>query len=63
MSETVGSPTNNIGTGNIAGTGIGPAGEPGVDKKKKGALLFKKLVRRKEPLKEKTSSSESRQWN
>lgn len=26
---------NNVGTGNIAGTGIGQNGEPGVDKKRK----------------------------
>jgi hypothetical protein len=28
-------PTNNVGGGNIAGTGIGPQGEPGVPVKKK----------------------------
>jgi hypothetical protein len=28
-------PTNNVGNGNIAGAGIGPQGEPGVDNKKK----------------------------
>jgi hypothetical protein len=28
-------PTNNVGGGNIAGVGVGPQGEPGVNKKKK----------------------------
>jgi hypothetical protein len=28
-------PVNNVGTGNIAGIGVGPQGEPGVKKKKK----------------------------
>src|SRR3954466_5773461 len=55
MSETVGPPANNVGTGNIAGTGVGPSGEPGVHMKKKNPLfLFNKMVRRKEPLKEET---------
>lgn len=30
-----GVPANNVGDGNIAGVGIGPQGEPGVNKKKK----------------------------
>ena len=36
MSEDMGAvPTNNVGSGNIAGVGVGPQGEPGVNKKKK----------------------------
>lgn len=28
-------PTNSAGSGNVAGIGVGPQGEPGVNKKKK----------------------------
>jgi hypothetical protein len=35
MSVIGGTPTNSVGTGEIAGIGIGKDGEPGVDKKKK----------------------------
>lgn len=42
----VGAPVNNVGSGNIAGTG-GKAGEPGVNKKRKPVLLA--MARRKAP--------------
>lgn len=32
-------PTNAVGTGAIAGTGVGPQGEPGIDKKRKKIIL------------------------
>jgi len=45
-----GSPTNNVGDGNIAGLGIGKQGEPGVDlKRKKKVMPFKSYLRRKMP--------------
>lgn len=47
MSETVGPPTNNIGSGAIQGAGVGPKGEPGG----KNALLKKKPLTRKIALK------------
>ena len=34
-----GSPTNNVGDGNIAGVGVGPQGEPGVSKKNKKKVM------------------------
>lgn len=45
-----GAPTNNVGSGNIAGLGIGAQGEPGVDlKRKKKVMPFKSFVKRKMP--------------
>ena len=42
-----GTPTNNVGSGDIAGLGVGPQGEPGVDKKnKKKVMPFKEYLRR-----------------
>lgn len=32
-------PANNVGGGAIAGLGVGPQGEPGVNKKKKRSLI------------------------
>lgn len=44
-----GSPVNNAGSGNIAGLGIGPQGEPGVYKKKKKEVVpFKMFTRKKQ---------------
>jgi hypothetical protein len=42
-------PANNVGGGNIAGVGVGPAGEPGIKKKKKVAS-FISFMRRKAPV-------------
>lgn len=39
-------PTNSVGTGAVAGIGVGPQGEPGVKKKKKVAS-FISFIRRK----------------
>lgn len=45
-----GAPTNNVGSGNIAGLGIGPQGEPGVNpKRKKKVMPFSSYLRRKMP--------------
>jgi hypothetical protein len=44
-----GSPTNNVGDGNIAGLGVGPQGEPGVYKKKKKEVIPFKMFTRKKP--------------
>jgi len=38
-------PINNVGGGNIAGVGIGPAGEPGIKKKKKKNIVMGMLKR------------------
>ena len=44
--EEDGAPANAVGGGNIAGAGVGPDGEPGVDKKKKrDPRLFSTLKR------------------
>ena len=43
-----GAPANNVGAGNIAGTG-GKAGEPGVSKKRKSPIVFT-MARRKPPV-------------
>ena len=41
-----GSPVNNVGDGNVAGLGIGPQGEPGVNKKNKKKIVpFKTFTR------------------
>lgn len=37
-----GAPANSVGSGAIAGVGIGPQGEPGVSKKKKLSPLLTK---------------------
>jgi hypothetical protein len=40
-------PVNNVGSGNIAGLGIGDQGEPGVPKRKKRKVIpFKTFVRK-----------------
>jgi hypothetical protein len=41
-----GTPVNNVSDGNIAGLGIGPQGEPGVNKKRKKSVVpFKTFTR------------------
>jgi hypothetical protein len=46
VSMVGGSPTNNVSDGNIAGLGVGPQGEPGVNKKKKKSVIpFKTFTR------------------
>jgi hypothetical protein len=47
-------PTVNAGSGNIAGIGVGPQGEPGVSpkrqpKRNKSPLLFPDMIRRSQP--------------
>jgi len=45
MNEDV--PVNNVGSGNIAGLGVGPQGEPGVNMKKKRKVIpFAMFVRK-----------------
>lgn len=45
-----GAPTNNVGDGNIAGLGIGPRGEPGINlKRKRKVIPFKSFITRKVP--------------
>jgi hypothetical protein len=39
-------PANNAGSGNIAGIGVGPAGEPGIKKKKKKSIVMGMLKRK-----------------
>jgi hypothetical protein len=41
-------PVNAVGGGQIAGVGVGPQGEPGVNKKKK-LTPFMSFIRRKKP--------------
>jgi hypothetical protein len=41
-----GTPTNNVGAGEIAGLGVGPEGEPGVKKKKKQVPSFISYIKR-----------------
>ena len=41
-------PANSAGTGAVAGIGIGPQGEPGVNKKKQ-LTPFLAFIRRKKP--------------
>lgn len=38
-------PVNNVGGGNIAGVGVGPAGEPGIKKKKKKTIVMGNIKR------------------
>lgn len=47
MKEEV--PVNNVSGGQIAGTGVGPQGEPGVKKKKNGMIPFMTFFKRKGP--------------
>ena len=48
MGMVGGSPVNSAGSGAIAGIGIGPQGEPGVNMKKKKAVVpFKTFVRKR----------------
>lgn len=44
-----GAPTNNVGAGEIAGLGVGPQGEPGINKKKKKSPITFSMFRRKRP--------------
>jgi len=44
-----GAPANSAGGGQIAGIGVGPKGEPGVNKKKK-LTPFLSFIRRKAPV-------------
>lgn len=44
-----GVPTNNVGGGDISGLGVGPQGEPGVDKKKKRKVMPFKMFTRNPP--------------
>jgi hypothetical protein len=41
-------PANSVGTGAVAGVGVGSQGEPGVNKKK-GLTPFISFIRRKKP--------------
>lgn len=41
-------PANSVGTGAVAGIGVGPQGEPGVNKKK-ALTPFMAFIRRKKP--------------
>ena len=41
-------PANSVGTGSVAGLGVGPQGEPGV-KKRKNIASFISFIRRKKP--------------
>jgi hypothetical protein len=41
-------PANSVGTGSVAGLGVGAQGEPGVNKKK-GLTPFIAFIRRKKP--------------
>lgn len=41
-------PVNNVGGGNIAGVGVGPQGEPGINKNKKFVMNFKDYLKRRE---------------
>jgi len=44
-------PVNAVGDGNIAGLGVGPQGEPGVNLKKKNKVMpFKSFFKRKLPI-------------
>lgn len=45
MSEDA--PVNAVSGGQVAGLGVGPQGEPGVPKKKKGLIPFAMFTRRK----------------
>lgn len=46
----VGAPTVNVGSGNIAGLGVGPQGEPGLTKKQMDRYKSKNLMRRRRPV-------------
>lgn len=46
VSMVGGAPANNVGSGNIAGLGVGAQGEPGVQKRaKKKVMPFKMFTR------------------
>ena len=49
VKEDVGAgvPTNNGSGGQVAALGVGPQGEPGVKKKKKGVPSFTTFIKRK----------------
>lgn len=48
VSMVGGAPANVVGSGNIAGLGVGPQGEPGVPKKRKKSVVpFGMFVRKK----------------
>ena len=38
---------NNVGSGNVAGLGVGPQGEPGVNKKKRNLIPLMAFMKRK----------------
>jgi hypothetical protein len=42
-------PVNNVGGGKIAGVGIGPQGEPGVDQKRKRKRILSDILKRTFP--------------
>lgn len=42
-------PANNVGSGNIAGLGVGKQGEPGVNPKKKRKVIPFKMFKRNPP--------------
>ena len=43
----IGAPTNNVSGGQVAALGVGPQGEPGIKKKKKGIPSFTTFIKRK----------------
>ena len=45
MKKNEDAPANNVGSGNIAGVGVGPAGEPGIKKKKKKTIVMGNIKR------------------
>lgn len=44
-----GAPVNNVGSGDIAGLGVGTQGEPGVNKKNKKKIMPFKMFTRNPP--------------
>lgn len=42
-------PTNNAGTGNVDGIGVGPRGEPGIKPKKKKLRVLFPMIKRQAP--------------
>lgn len=44
-----GAPVNNVGSGDIAGLGVGPQGEPGINKKNKKKIIPFKMFTRNPP--------------
>ena len=45
MKKNEDAPANNAGAGNIAGIGVGPAGEPGIKRKKKKTIIMGMIKR------------------